>query len=74
MIAPITFVAIDAAGREALVHELDELERRQVERDAVGVEGVDHDHVAPLVVSLEEPAAVVDLDVEARVRGSSNHL
>ncbi len=57
----------DAARVESLAHQLDELQRRQVERHAVGVEGVDHDHVVALVVALQEASAVVDLDREARV-------
>ena len=67
VIAPITFVATTPPGCESLAHQLDELERRQVERHAVGVEGVDHDHVVALVVALQEAPAVVDLDREARV-------
>jgi hypothetical protein len=37
-----------------------------VERDAVRVEGVDHDHVIAVVVPLQEPATVVHVDDDAR--------
>ena len=66
MIAPITFVAITPPGVRR-PQQVDELECCHVERDAVRVEGVDHDHVVALVGPLEEAPAVVHLDLESRV-------
>ena len=57
----------DASGRQPVAHQLRELESRHVEGNAVRVEGVDHDHVEPLVGSLQEPPPVVDHDGQPRV-------
>ena len=66
VIAPMTFVAITPPGvRRSRISSTNS--SVEVEGDAVRVEGVDHDHVVLLVVALQEPAAVVDLDVDARV-------
>ena len=57
----------DPTRGEPVVEELRELERGHVERHAVGVERVEHDHVVAVVVTLQVATAVVDLDVDAAV-------
>ena len=52
----------DAAGGEAVAAELEELEGRQVEGDAVGEVGVEEDGVPRALLAHEERTAVADED------------
>ena len=49
--------------------QLEKLDRREMEWDRVGVEGVDHDHVPAAVVAGEPAAAVLGGDAQALVAG-----
>ena len=58
------FTTTTPPGREALADELEELVRREVERDRVGVERVDHDHVPLLLMARQPLPPVVGVDGE----------
>ena len=66
-IAPIAFVTITPARRQPGLGEPQELVRHEMERDRVGEESVDHDHVPALRVVGQEATAVSDRDLHARV-------